>query len=107
VVSVASAEDVKVAAGPLRIDAERLLGRGDSLVVARGQICRFQGAYASLSVMRRLMRELVQHKQVRTHRAPGVQGAEAHTPLAALAQRVARATRHFFHRLPALPVRAY
>jgi len=57
--SVASAEDAKVAAGLPRTGAERLLGKGDFLVVARGEQFRVQGAYASPAEIRRLARELV------------------------------------------------
>lgn len=45
--SVASAEDARVAAGVAGSGAEKLLGRGDFLLVGRGEIIRFQAAYAS------------------------------------------------------------
>jgi S-DNA-T family DNA segregation ATPase FtsK/SpoIIIE len=45
--SVVSAEDARVAAGVPGTEAERLLGRGDFLLVAKGQVIRFQAAYAS------------------------------------------------------------
>jgi len=45
--SVVSPEDAKVAAGVPGTEAERLLGRGDFLLVAKGQVIRFQAAYAS------------------------------------------------------------
>jgi S-DNA-T family DNA segregation ATPase FtsK/SpoIIIE len=44
--SVASPEDAKVASGLAGTEAERLLGRGDFLLVAKGQTIRFQAAYA-------------------------------------------------------------
>jgi len=44
--SVVSPEDAKVAAGIGGTGAERLLGRGDFLLVAKGQVIRFQAAYA-------------------------------------------------------------
>ena len=44
--SVVSPEDAKVAAGVGGTGAERLLGRGDFLLVAKGQVIRFQAAYA-------------------------------------------------------------
>ena len=44
--SVVSAEDARVAAGIPGTEAERLLGRGDFLLVAKGQMIRFQAAYA-------------------------------------------------------------
>lgn len=45
--SVVSPEDAKVAAGISGTGAERLLGRGDFLLVTKGQSIRFQSAYAS------------------------------------------------------------
>jgi DNA segregation ATPase FtsK/SpoIIIE, S-DNA-T family len=45
--AVASPEDAKVAAGIAGIGAEKLLGRGDFLLVAKGDVIRFQAAYAS------------------------------------------------------------
>jgi len=44
--SVVSAEDARVAAGIAGTEAERLLGRGDFLLVAKGEVIRFQAAYA-------------------------------------------------------------
>ncbi|GAB4405269.1 MAG: hypothetical protein Kow00123_17430 [Anaerolineales bacterium] len=52
--SVTSPEDAKVATGIAGTGAERLLGRGDFLVVAKGQVIRLQGAYISLSEIARL-----------------------------------------------------
>ena len=45
--SVVSPEDARVAAGISGTGAERLLGRGDFLLVTKGQVIRFQAAYAS------------------------------------------------------------
>jgi S-DNA-T family DNA segregation ATPase FtsK/SpoIIIE len=45
--SVVSPEDAKVASGLAGTGAERLLGRGDFLVVANGQVMRLQAAYVS------------------------------------------------------------
>jgi S-DNA-T family DNA segregation ATPase FtsK/SpoIIIE len=45
--AVVSPEDAKVAAGVARTGAERLSGRGDFLLVVRGDVIRFQAAYAS------------------------------------------------------------
>jgi S-DNA-T family DNA segregation ATPase FtsK/SpoIIIE len=45
--SVASAEDAKVASGLPGTGAERLLGGGDFVVVARGEQIRVQAAYIS------------------------------------------------------------
>jgi S-DNA-T family DNA segregation ATPase FtsK/SpoIIIE len=47
--SVASPEDAKVASGLAGTEAERLLGRGDFLLIAKGQTIRFQAAYAGSS----------------------------------------------------------
>jgi S-DNA-T family DNA segregation ATPase FtsK/SpoIIIE len=44
--SVVSPEDAKVAAGVAGSEAERLLGRGDFLLITKGQMIRFQAAYA-------------------------------------------------------------
>ena len=44
--SVASPEDAKVAAGVRGTGAEKLLGRGDFLLVNKGQAVRFQAAWA-------------------------------------------------------------
>ena len=43
--SMATPEDAKVATGLARTGAEKLLGRGDFLAVARGEVTRFQAAY--------------------------------------------------------------
>ena len=45
--AVSSPEDAKVASGLARSGAERLLGRGDFLAVARGEMLRFQAAFIS------------------------------------------------------------
>ncbi|MFN8453550.1 MAG: DNA translocase FtsK [Anaerolineae bacterium] len=45
--SVASADDAKIAAGIPGTGAERLLGRGDFLLVAKGNVTRFQAAYVN------------------------------------------------------------
>jgi S-DNA-T family DNA segregation ATPase FtsK/SpoIIIE len=44
--SVVSAEDARVAAGISGTEAERLLGRGDFLLVAKGEVIRFQAAHS-------------------------------------------------------------
>ena len=53
--SVPSPEDAKVATGIGGTGAERLLGQGDFLVVAQGQMTRMQAAYASVGVVRELV----------------------------------------------------
>lgn len=45
--AVASPEDAKVAAGVRGTGAEKLLGNGDFLLIARGSISRFQAPYVS------------------------------------------------------------
>jgi S-DNA-T family DNA segregation ATPase FtsK/SpoIIIE len=45
--SVASPEDAKVATGLAGTGAERLLGQGDFMVVAKGQVTRMQAAYVT------------------------------------------------------------
>jgi DNA segregation ATPase FtsK/SpoIIIE-like protein len=46
--SVASPEDAKVASGLPGTGAEKLLGRGDFLLVVKGEVTRFQAAYVSV-----------------------------------------------------------
>jgi len=58
--SVVSPEDAKVATGLAGTGAERLLGRGDFLVVANGQVVRLQGAYISAQEIRELTARLAE-----------------------------------------------
>jgi len=53
--SVTCPEDAKVATGIAGTGAERLLGRGDFLLVAKGQIVRLQGAYIPRDDIARLV----------------------------------------------------
>jgi S-DNA-T family DNA segregation ATPase FtsK/SpoIIIE len=53
--SVASPEDAKVATGLAGTGAERLLGQGDFLVVAKGQVTRMQSAYLELEELRQVV----------------------------------------------------
>jgi S-DNA-T family DNA segregation ATPase FtsK/SpoIIIE len=53
--AVASPEDAKVATGLAGTGAERLLGQGDFLVVAKGQVTRMQAAYIGPADIRRLV----------------------------------------------------
>ncbi len=64
--SVASADDARIAAGIPGTGAEKLLGRGDFLLVAKGQVLRFQAAYAPDTDLRAQVRLL--HNR---HRAGG------------------------------------
>ncbi len=56
--SVASPEDAKVVSGIAGTGAERLLGRGDFLLVAKGRVIRFQAAYISEAEIDRLIRRM-------------------------------------------------
>lgn len=56
--SVASPEDAKVASGLARTGAERLLGQGDFLLVAKGQVLRMQAAYVAEGELRELVAKL-------------------------------------------------
>ncbi len=53
--AVASPEDAKVATGLAGTGAERLLGQGDFLVVAKGQVTRMQAAYIAPEEIRQLV----------------------------------------------------
>jgi S-DNA-T family DNA segregation ATPase FtsK/SpoIIIE len=53
--SVASADDAKIAAGMPGTGAEKLLGRGDFLLVAKGNVTRFQAAYISEQEIRQII----------------------------------------------------
>jgi S-DNA-T family DNA segregation ATPase FtsK/SpoIIIE len=56
--SVASPEDAKVATGLAGTGAERLMGEGDFLVVAKGQVKRMQAAYISEGEIRDMIARL-------------------------------------------------
>jgi len=56
--SVASPEDAKVASGIAGTGAERLLGQGDFLVVAKGQVTRMQAAYLGVDEITALVSRL-------------------------------------------------
>lgn len=58
--SVASAEDAKVASGLPGTGAEKLLGRGDFLLVVKGEVVRFQAAYVSQAEVAELVGKLSQ-----------------------------------------------
>lgn len=53
--SVASPDDAKVAAGIAGTGAEKLLGRGDFLLVAKGRVTRFQAAYVDTYEMKKIV----------------------------------------------------
>ncbi|MCL4301321.1 MAG: AAA family ATPase [Anaerolineae bacterium] len=56
--SVASADDAKVASGLPSTGAEKLLGRGDFLLVVKGQVTRFQAAYVSEQEIMQIVSQL-------------------------------------------------
>jgi S-DNA-T family DNA segregation ATPase FtsK/SpoIIIE len=56
--SVTSPEDAKVATGLAQTGAEKLLGQGDFMVVAKGQVTRMQAAYLSVAETRELVTQL-------------------------------------------------
>jgi S-DNA-T family DNA segregation ATPase FtsK/SpoIIIE len=53
--SVTSADDAKIAAGIPNTGAEKLLGRGDFLLVAKGHVTRFQAAYVDTQEIRQIV----------------------------------------------------
>jgi len=56
--SVASPEDAKVVSGIAGTGAERLLGRGDFLLVTKGRVIRFQAAHISETEVEELIRRM-------------------------------------------------
>jgi S-DNA-T family DNA segregation ATPase FtsK/SpoIIIE len=74
--SVPSPEDAKVASGIAATGAERLLGQGDFLVVAKGEITRMQAAFASPADLQRLVAGLRRGAQ-RQLLATGTDGADS------------------------------
>ncbi len=83
--SVTSAEDAKVASGLPGTEAERLLGRGDFLLVAKGNIIRFQAAFADSAELDAITARIgAGGRRRRTWAAP--QAAPANRRLSAPAQ---------------------
>jgi S-DNA-T family DNA segregation ATPase FtsK/SpoIIIE len=64
---VTSPEDAKVAAGLAGTGAERLLGRGDFILVAKGQTTRLQAAYLPETAARELVVRLQEHGRSGAH----------------------------------------
>ncbi|MCB0154863.1 MAG: DNA translocase FtsK [Anaerolineae bacterium] len=58
--SVTGSDDAKVAAGIAGTRAEKLLGRGDFILVAKGQMTRFQAAYVDREEIQRIVHQLQQ-----------------------------------------------
>jgi S-DNA-T family DNA segregation ATPase FtsK/SpoIIIE len=73
---VASPEDAKVAAGLAGTGAERLLGEGDFLVVAQGQVTRLQAAYVGEAEVRDLVAKKRNGARPVLVPATGTDGAE-------------------------------
>ncbi|HSR30518.1 MAG TPA: FtsK/SpoIIIE domain-containing protein, partial [Anaerolineae bacterium] len=84
--SVASPEDAKVATGLAQTGAERLLGQGDFLVVAKGHATRMQAAYLTIAEARDLVTRLCAGDRPLLLAATGTDGAG--TRMAALTGRV-------------------
>jgi S-DNA-T family DNA segregation ATPase FtsK/SpoIIIE len=61
--SVASPEDAKVATGLARTGAERLLGQGDFVAVAKGKVTRIQAAYLGEAETRSLVTRIAQEPE--------------------------------------------
>jgi S-DNA-T family DNA segregation ATPase FtsK/SpoIIIE len=85
--SVPSPEDAKVATGIAGTGAERLLGQGDLLVVAQGQVTRMQAAYVSVQQVRDLVGRLGMGAKPLLLAPTGTDGR--HSGDASLAQRLA------------------
>jgi S-DNA-T family DNA segregation ATPase FtsK/SpoIIIE len=79
--SVTSPEDAKVATGMAGTGAERLLGQGDFLLVAKGHVQRFQAAYLSQQDLVTLAARLAEHGHAQRLLAAwaGTGGAGDHT----------------------------
>jgi S-DNA-T family DNA segregation ATPase FtsK/SpoIIIE len=85
--SVASADDAKIATGIPGTGAEKLLGRGDFLLVVKGQVTRFQAAYiseaeikqvvAKFQPYRRTSRDWLDASASETLAATGTEGKES------------------------------
>jgi DNA segregation ATPase FtsK/SpoIIIE-like protein len=77
--SVASADDAKIAAGIPGTGAEKLLGRGDFLLVAKGNVTRFQAAYINEQEIKQIVNRIGARYQANGHWP----GGEQTVPLAA------------------------
>jgi DNA segregation ATPase FtsK/SpoIIIE, S-DNA-T family len=78
--SVVSPEDAKVAAGISGTGAERLLGRGDFLLVTKGQVIRFQAAYASSAELAAIVARILAGGRRRRSWQLGSEGARRPGP---------------------------
>jgi len=69
--SVASPDDARIAAGIGGTGAEKLLGRGDFLLVTKGQATRFQAAYVTEAEIKQVVTQLqARHRTSRHWLAP-------------------------------------
>jgi S-DNA-T family DNA segregation ATPase FtsK/SpoIIIE len=75
--AVSSPEDAKVASGLAGIGAEKLLGRGDFLLVAKGDVIRFQAAYATEEEM---IQATLRIRSINEDEASGSRESSAVTP---------------------------
>ena len=73
--AVASPEDAKVATGLARTGAERLLGQGDFVVVAKGQVTRMQAAYVGVEEVGEMVMRLREGTRPLLLEATGTDGA--------------------------------
>ncbi len=64
---VTSADDARVAAGLAGTGAEHLRGHGEFMLVAGGQVIRFQAAYADANMVKRMVEEIA-HQSVASRR---------------------------------------
>jgi S-DNA-T family DNA segregation ATPase FtsK/SpoIIIE len=80
--SVASADDAKIAAGMPGTGAEKLLGRGDFVLVAKGHVTRFQAAYVSEQEIRQVVSRMGGSRQrwPVAQEATGTEGPTTPTP---------------------------
>ncbi len=67
--AVPSPEDAKVATGLAGTGAEKLLGRGDFLIISRGQVIRFQAAFVPETQIASLWGHRTEEKAVRLQHA--------------------------------------
>ena len=86
--SVVSPEDAKVASGLAGTGAERLLGRGDFLVVANGQVMRLQAAYVSGHEIRDLTSRLREGGRKSRRWVDEATGTDGRIPLRRLAAKL-------------------
>ena len=88
--SVASVEDARVGAGCGGTGAEKLLGRGDFVLVNKGDVVRFQGAWAEEAEIVQRVKEVGERRQVggRVRPVERVPGGRYEPPALALQDRV-------------------